>query len=85
MALNLWSWVTADHQQHVGVSVGPQMDSVLDLSLISPALRSVHALWEQWPEPQTLERELHQALSAETRRLSLEGVALQVPVAMSEC
>lgn len=85
MALNLWSWQTVDDGRHVGVSVGPKMDEVLDLSLVSPELRSIDALWRQWPSALRLQAELSSALSGYSQRVNLEDCTLRVPVDVEEC
>lgn len=79
--LNLWSWQDTHGEAHVGVSEGPDMDHVVDLTKAHPDFDSVEALWRA--AGSNLKAFLKQAMEGTTA--ALDPRQLRVPVLLSEC
>ncbi|NMP21375.1 fumarylacetoacetate hydrolase family protein [Sulfobacillus harzensis] len=83
--LNLWSWRDAQGGSHVGVSDGPLLDQVLDLSAVESGLHSVNGLWQVHGGGEALSTFLRDALGSTRERVALRPETLSLPVDLTEC
>lgn len=85
MRMNLWSWRDGQGTAHVGVSDGPYMDQVLDLSLVESDLHSVDDLWQAYGSGKALSAFLRDVWGVTRERVTLRPETLSLPVDLSEC
>lgn len=83
--VNVWSWHDDQGRSHVGVSEGPILDQVLDLSTVEPDLHSVNELWETHGGGKDLRQFLQEALGSTRARTAIRPESLTLPVDLEEC
>lgn len=86
MSINMWQWLDADGVPHLGVSDGPDMGAVVDVTRsLNRELDTIDAAWREAGSVDGLVAMAKRWLSTHVSRQAIENQDLQVPVPLTEC